>query len=77
MSRTEVPDLKRIASEPWLDGHIFNESEMGRSWECKEQYAQKHWTPATLSEKVRWLATHPAFRACANPILEEGHEVLP
>jgi hypothetical protein len=36
-----VPDLKRIASEPWLDAHIFNESEMVRSSECTEQYAQK------------------------------------
>jgi hypothetical protein len=24
-----------------LDAHIFNESEMARSSECKEQYAQK------------------------------------
>ena len=30
-----------IASEPWLDWHIFNESEMARSSECTEQYAQK------------------------------------
>ena len=29
-----------IASEPWLDGHIFNESEMARSSECTERYAQ-------------------------------------
>jgi hypothetical protein len=30
-----------IASEPWLDWHIFNESEMARSSECTDQYAQK------------------------------------
>jgi len=38
-----VPDLKPIASEPWLvrQSNIFNESEMARSSECTEQYAQK------------------------------------
>jgi hypothetical protein len=25
-----------IASEPWLDGHICNESEIAHSSECKE-----------------------------------------
>jgi len=25
-----------IASEPWLDVHIFNESEMARSSECTD-----------------------------------------
>jgi hypothetical protein len=29
-----VPDLQLIASEPWLDGHIFNESEMAHSFAC-------------------------------------------
>jgi len=26
---------------------------------------------------VRWLATGPEFRDCANPILARGHAVLP
>jgi hypothetical protein len=47
MGRTEFPDLKRITSEPWLveqsnsKSKSFNESEMARSSECTEQYAQK------------------------------------
>ena len=30
-----------MASEPWLDVHIFNESEMARSSEYTDSYAQK------------------------------------
>jgi hypothetical protein len=34
MGRTEIPDLKLITSEPWLERHVFNESEMAHSSEC-------------------------------------------
>jgi len=36
-----IPDLKPITSEPWLDRHIFNESEMAHSSECTGQCAPK------------------------------------
>jgi hypothetical protein len=29
MGRTECSDLRRLRREPWLDRHIFNESENG------------------------------------------------
>jgi hypothetical protein len=32
--------VKLIASELWLAGHIFNESEMAHSSECTERYAR-------------------------------------
>jgi hypothetical protein len=41
MGRTEIPDLKLITSEPWLERHIFNESEMAHSSECRDYYARK------------------------------------
>jgi hypothetical protein len=41
MGRTEFQTCRLIASEPWLDRHIFNESEMARSLECTDRYAQK------------------------------------
>jgi hypothetical protein len=34
MGRTEFPDLRELRREPWLDGHIFNESEMALFSEC-------------------------------------------
>jgi hypothetical protein len=34
MGRTESPDLKLIASEPWLDTACFIESEMALFSEC-------------------------------------------
>jgi hypothetical protein len=34
MGRTEFPDLKLIASEPWLGTALFNESEMALFSEC-------------------------------------------
>jgi hypothetical protein len=33
--------VKLIASEFWLDRHIFPESEMARASECTDSYAQK------------------------------------
>jgi hypothetical protein len=39
-----------IASEPWLDRHIFNESEMALFFECTLQCARKCLTPPTLLE---------------------------
>src|ERR1700693_3587518 len=42
MGRTEFLTLNGLRASLGLDGpHIFNESEMARSSECKEQYAQK------------------------------------
>ena len=37
-----ISDLQLITSGPWLvwQSNIFNESEMARSSECTEQYAQ-------------------------------------
>jgi hypothetical protein len=41
MGRTECQTGILIASGLWLDRHIFNESEMARSSECTDRYAQK------------------------------------
>jgi hypothetical protein len=41
MGRTEIPDLKLITSEPWLDTACFIESEMAHSSECRDFYARK------------------------------------
>jgi hypothetical protein len=35
-----LPDVKLIASEPWLDRHTFNDSEMARSSDHRDAYAQ-------------------------------------
>jgi hypothetical protein len=37
-----------IASEPWLDGHTFNESEMALFFECMELCAQKELDTADI-----------------------------
>jgi hypothetical protein len=52
MGRTEFLTCNLIASEPWLDRHIFNESEMALFSECMPQCARKCLTPPTLLS--RW-----------------------
>src|SRR6266851_7718794 len=41
MGRTEFADLKRLRASLGWYGRTFNESEMARSSECTERYAQK------------------------------------
>ena len=50
MGRTECPDLRGLRRKPWLDGHIFNESEMALFSECTPPCARNCLTPPTLSE---------------------------
>jgi hypothetical protein len=45
-----VPDLKTIASEPWLDRQFFNESEMALFSGACQSVLKKHLTPPTFQE---------------------------
>jgi hypothetical protein len=49
-----VPDLKRIASGPWLDGHVRNENEMAHSSERRDEYAQKTLDTADIVRDARF-----------------------
>jgi hypothetical protein len=42
--------------------HIFNESEMARSSECKEQYAQKTLDTADIVRDVRDAIFRPSWK---------------
>jgi hypothetical protein len=56
MGRTDCPDLKPITSQPWLVWHSLNESEMARSSECTEQYAQEVFDSADIVRDAMFRA---------------------
>src|ERR1035437_2678796 len=66
MGRTEFPDLNRLqASLGWYGkGKTFNESEMARSSECTEQYAQKVFDSADIVRDG--ILRQQPFRDAAN-----------
>ena len=58
MGRTEFPDLNRLRASLGWYGRTFNESEMARSSECTEQYAQKVFDSAGIVRDVRDAIYH-------------------
>jgi hypothetical protein len=66
MGRTEFQTCRLIASEPWLDRHIFNESEMARSSECTDSYAQKVLDTADIVREAMFQQL--SFQGTAKPM---------
>jgi hypothetical protein len=64
MGRTEFPDLNRLRASLGWYGRTFNESEMARSSECTEQYAQKVFDSAgivrdAIFQQLPWFHSKP------------------
>ena len=66
MGRTEIPDLKPITSEPWLDRPIFHESEMAHSSECTGQCAPKVLDTADIVREAMLQQQSHSFRFADN-----------
>src|ERR1039458_2217724 len=75
MGRTEFLTSNLIASEPWLDRHIFNESEMARSSECRDRSAQKVLDTADIvREAIYQQLSHSYYRTLKHS--SESQEIL-